>query len=202
MNFRKLHRYLLGLFAIFFFILSCSKKDSRLETIQSIQANTKITDEESLYQIAKVVFLDTLKNFKSEKNTNGKQDVTIEYGSNRAYTFFSQGDYSEKIQFDVVRHILLYAQASEKRNLGNLRISLIKPFFVKEPEAQKEITEEFEVFRVTIHINDIKQIAGWNNNKIWNDAKNIDSATITELFNQVRLKWKIELNELSRIELK
>ncbi|HMV43573.1 MAG TPA: hypothetical protein PK079_18665 [Leptospiraceae bacterium] len=187
---------------IFSFFYSCKKTDSRLDQIHQIQSNQTLTEEESLYQMARIIFSDTLKNFKLEKNSRGANDVSIEFGGNRAYTFYSESDYKEKIQFDVVRYILLYSQVTENKNIGAIRISLVKPYFVKEPDAKKEITEEFEVFRVNISMEDIKKISGWNNPKIWNDSRNINSSNMTELFNQVRLKWKIELNELSRIELK
>lgn len=180
--------------------LFCSKKNDQ-EDIQKFINNPSITDEEALYGISKVLFKDSLKSFKSEKNSLSKQDITIEYGGNRAYTFYSEGNYSEKIQFDTARNILLLFQSGEKRNLDTLRISLVKPYFVKEPDAKKEVMEEFEVFRVSVSLSDIKQIPGWDNSQIINEKKSMNSK-VTELFNQVRLRWKIELNELNRIELK
>ena len=62
--------------------------------------------------------------------------------------------------------------------------------------------EEFEVFRVSISLNDLNTIQDWENPKLLSDNKNANNAKVIELFNQVRLKWKIELNELRRIELK
>ena len=189
---------------VLFFSLSftsCKKRDKQIE-MNTIIENKNISDEEALYGISKVLFLDLLKSFKSEVNQAGKQDVVIEYGGNRANTFHSQENYSEKIQFDVVRYILLYFQSGSKRNLDNLRISLVKPYYVKEPDVKKEIMEEFEVFRVSISLNDLNTIQDWENPKLLSDNKNANNAKVIELFNQVRLKWKIELNELRRIELK
>ena len=48
---------------------------------------------------------------------------------------------------------------------------------------------------------DVIQVDNWNNSQMINDKKGLNSK-VTELFNQVRLRWKIELDELSRIELK
>ena len=198
-TFNKLLSITLGFFLVssHFF---CSKKENQ-EDIQKYINNPNISDEEALYGISKVIFKDSLKSFKSEKNSAGKQDITIEYGGNRAYTFYSDGNYSERIQFDTVRYILLLFQSGEKRNLDSLRISLVKPFFVKEPDAKKELTEEFEVFRVSMIYSDVIQVDNWNNSQMINDKKGLNSK-VTELFNQVRLRWKIELDELSRIELK
>lgn len=188
------------LFLLIIFLFTCKKKDNQNE-IQKFLNNPNISDEEALYGISKIIFGDSLKSFKSEKNPSGNQDVTIEYGGNRAYTFYSEGNYSERIQFETVRYILLLFQSGHKRKLDSLRLSLVKPYFVKEPEVKKEILEEFEVFRVNISLNDIKQIEGWDDPKMISDKKGLTSK-VTELFNQVRLNWKIELNELSRIELK
>ena len=96
----------------------------------------------------------------------------------------------------------MYANASKKRNLDNMRISVVKPYYVKEPEAKKEVTEEFEVFRASISVSELEKITGWNNQKLLSDNRNINNPNVIETFNQVRLRWKIELNELSRIELK
>jgi hypothetical protein len=191
-------------FLIFAFVVTafCSNKDSKKKEIQAYQKNQNISDEEALYGIGKIIFGDTLKTFKAEKNSFGKQDVTIEYGNNRAYTFYTEGNYSERIQLDTVRYILLYAASAKSRNLENLRISLVKPYYVKEPEVKKEIMEEFEIFRISISISDLMKIRDWDNPKLVNENRNANNANGIETFNQVRLLWKIELNELSRIELK
>ena len=49
---------------------------------------------------------------------------------------------------------------------------------------------------------EIEKIPNWENAKLLRDNKNINNSNVTEFLNQVRLKWKIELNELNRIELK
>ena len=187
---------------IFLFIVSCSKSNSNQKEILAFQENSNISDEEALYGISRIIFGDTLKSFKAEKNSSEKQDVTIEYGGNRAYTFYTEGNYTERIQFDTVRFILMYANASKKRNLDNMRISVVKPYYVKEPDAKKEVTEEFEVFRASISVSELEKITGWNNQKLLSDNRNVNNPNVIETFNQVRLRWKIELNELSRIELK
>ncbi|HRG48043.1 MAG TPA: hypothetical protein PLX69_01755 [Leptospiraceae bacterium] len=193
---------LVKIICIFLFIVSCSKGSPNQKEILALQENSNISDEEALYGIGRIIFRDTLKSFKAEKNSSEKQDVTIEYGGNRAYTFYTEGNYSERIQFDTVRLILLYANAAKKRNLDNMRISVVKPYYVKEPDVKKEVTEEFEVFRASISVSDLEKISGWNNQKLLNDNRNVNNPNVIETFNQVRLRWKIELNELSRIELK
>ena len=191
-----------SIICIFLFIVSCSKGSPNQKEILALQENSNISDEEALYGIGRIIFRDTLKSFKAEKNSSEKLDVTIEYGGNRAYTFYTEGNYTERIQFDTVRFILMYANASKKRNLDNMRISVVKPYYVKEPDAKKEVTEEFEVFRASISVSELEKITGWNNQKLLSDNRNINNPNVIETFNQVRLRWKIELNELSRIELK
>lgn len=203
MNLTKLLNTFCLIFIICFFIFFslCKKEDKNMD-MEKFTQNQSISDEEALYGIAKILFADSLKSFKSERNAEGKQDVTIEYGGNRAYTFHSDENYSEKIQFDVVRYILLFSKQAQKRNLNSLRISLVKPYYVKEPEAKKEITEEFEVFRANISLSELAKVSDWDNSKLLQDTRNASNPKIVELFNQVRLKWKIEMNELNRIELK
>jgi hypothetical protein len=190
------------LYAMIVFGFYCTHKDSNRKEIEALQNNKNISDEESLYGLAKIIFGDSLKSFKTEKNPNGKQNVTIDYGGNRAYTFYSEGNYTERIQLDTARYILLFFQAAKIRNLEELRLSVVKPYFVKEPNAKKETTEEFEVFRVHISLSEIEKISSWDNAKLLRDNKNSNNSNVAEFLNQVRLKWKIELNELNRIELK
>ena len=133
----------------------------------------------------------------SKSNSNQKEILAFQENS-----FYTEGNYTERIQFDTVRFILMYANASKKRNLDNMRISVVKPYYVKEPDAKKEVTEEFEVFRASISVSELEKITGWNNQKLLSDNRNINNPNVIETFNQVRLRWKIELNELSRIELK
>ncbi len=198
---KNLLSFSLALFIIFIGI-NCSKKYPKQKDIEALQNNQSISDEEALYGIGKIIFAESLKSFKTEKNTTGKQDVVIDYGGNRAYTFYSEGNYSDRIQLDTARYILLFSQAARKRNLEQLLISVVKPYYVKEPDAKKEVTEEFEVFRVSILLSELEKIPNWENPKHLLENKNIDNKNVTELLNQVRLRWKIELNELSRIELK
>ncbi len=195
-------KYSFIILLLIFFGNSCSHKDAKNKEIEALQNNKNITDEESLYGIAKIIFGDSLKSFKTEKNENGKQNVTIDYGGNRAYTFYSEGNYTERIQLDTARYILLFSQSAKIRNLEELRISVVKPYYVKEPDAKKEVPEEFEVFRAKVSLSEIEKIPNWENAKLLRDNKNINNSNVTEFLNQVRLKWKIELNELNRIELK
>lgn len=203
MNLTKLlNTYCLIFIICFFVFFSFCKKEDKYMDVEKFTQNQSISDEEALYGIAKILFADSLKSFKSERNAEGKQDITIEYGGNRAYTFHSEENYSEKIQFDIVRYILIYSKPAQKRNLSSLRISLVKPYYVKEPDVKKEITEEFEVFRASISLSDLIKVPDWDNSKLLQDKRNVNNPKIVELFNQVRLKWKIEMNELNRIELK
>lgn len=178
----------------------CSKKKSDPDVSEYIN-NQNITDEEAIYNIAKTIFKDQLKSFKSEKNTNGSQDVTIEFGGDRAYTFYSENSYSERIQFQVVRYIYLMFQNCQKRNIYNLRISAVKPYYVKEPNAKTEIVEEFEVFRASINIDKVKEIKNWENPAILREDKKMDKK-LESFFNELRTRWTIEMNELYRIQVK
>ncbi|MBL0265191.1 MAG: hypothetical protein IPQ05_15325 [Leptospiraceae bacterium] len=168
---------------IFLFIVSCSKGSPNQKEILALQENSNISDEEALYGIGRIIFRDPLKSFKAEKNSSEKLDVTIEYGGNRP-TLLCRRNQSERIQFDTVRFILLYANAAKKRNLGNMRVSVVKPYYVKEPEAKKEVTEEFEVFRASISVSELEKITGWNNQKLLSDNRNINNPNVIETFNQ------------------
>ncbi len=180
------------LFLILF--LFCKGPNIEFELAQ-LSKNKKLSAEELSYSLASKLLGNTLKNFQIEKNKDA-YDIYINYGNDRAYTFQSQNQYAERMQFDIVKLIINLFVFLKDTPISSLRISYSKPFFVKTND--REHTEEFEIFRVKVFFSDLKNISGL---KFIHDKKKMDS-DIRENFNKVRLVWKIEMNETARIELK
>lgn len=180
---------------IFFFILLfCKPVNKELVELENSVLNKKNSNEEIVLKISKTILKEQLKNFEYQEDL-----IYINFGSNMAYTFNSINKYSELVQFQVVRFILNFYYFAKKRNFKELRISYSKPFF--SDHEGKETISEFEIFRVKIDLREISKIKDIEKLKFLDDEKKMNS-NLKEIFNQVRLLWKVEMDETKRVELK
>jgi hypothetical protein len=82
-------------------------------------------------------------------------------------------------------------------------LSIVKPFYVREEAIKKEVIEEFEIFRISLDPLKVKQLENF-------ETANIDSISIEgkegeiqlNLLNSIIKNWKVELNEIHRVEIK
>ncbi len=181
---------------IFFFLILffCRPVNKDFLELENSTLNNKISNEELSLKICKIILKEQLKNFEYQENL-----IYINFGSNLAYTFNSSSKYSELIQFQIVRFILNFHYFAKKRNFKELRISYSKPFF-SSPDG-KETVSEFEIFRVKIDLNELKKNNEIEKLKFLSDEYKMNS-NLREIFNQVRLLWKVEMDEIKRVELK
>lgn len=179
---------------IFLTLLSCSKKKSDFILLEQFVNNQKISNEEVSLKVTKTILLNDLKNFEYQENS-----LYINFGSNLAYTFNSTSNYSESIQFQVIKFILNFNYFTKKRNFNELRISYSKPFFSS--QDGKETVSEFEIFRIKIDLKELNKIPEIDKLRYLDNEKKMNS-NLREIFNQVRLIWKVEMDETKRVELK
>jgi hypothetical protein len=178
--------------------LFCKPKSEN--ELHSLSINNKLANEEAILLISKKIFGDKWKNLEIEKTEQGFNQVYINYGNNIAYTFYTESNYKEKIQLEVARNLLIFSYYTRNKSIDSIRISLTKPYHVK--RENKESVEDFEIFRAKVFKKDIEKLLEENSIRyILNDDKRYTS-NVKEILNQLRLAWKIELNELDRIEVK
>ena len=182
---------------VLLFLFCKPKSDNEL---QLLSINNKLGNEEAILLISKKIFGDKWKNLEVEKTEQGLNQVYINYGNHLAYTFYTENNYKEKIQFEVARNLLIFLYYTRNKSIDSIRISLTKPYHVK--RENKESVEDFEIFRAKVFKKDIEKLLEENSIRyIMNDDKQYTS-NVKEILNQLRLAWKIELNELDRIEIK
>ncbi|MCB1176343.1 MAG: hypothetical protein KDK36_02080 [Leptospiraceae bacterium] len=186
---RKLIQFLLLLL-----VLQGCKKESP-KKLQDIVNNPKIPDEVIFIEVAKKIFKNQFKELKFESKDN-KKVVYIDYGGNSALTFRQSTDYVKEHMKITAKYALKYFQILKNRKLETLVLSIVKPLYVKEEEINKEVIEEFEIFRVRIEFEELEKIPEWE--KIDTEDPNFEDVYMEKIIQ----KWKVELNEFKRIELK
>lgn len=188
-------------FIIFFTLLSfitCKQKSTNLE---SISLDSKLTDDKAIELIVQNVYSTTLKSLKIEKTKSNQWKAFIEFGGSSALTFLSKDNYREMLERTVALNILKTFRLSKTRHLSSVRVSLVKPFYVNDPQLNKETIEEFEVFRVKYSLKKLSSIVGWDSVKLENENSTVSEQAIP-ILDEIRKGWKVELNEVHRVEVK
>lgn len=181
----------------FFFIvlvLFCSPKKNEITELENFLSKQNYTNEELALKVSKTILKNKLKTFEFLDDS-----VYINFGSNIAYTFKSESNYSESIQFEIVQFILNFYYFTKQKKINEIRVSYSKPFYA-ELEG-KETLSEYEIFRVKLDFSDLKKIKNIEKLKFLSDEKKMNS-NLREIFNQVRLVWKVEMDEIKRVQLK
>jgi hypothetical protein len=174
---------------------SSCKKSGRI-LLEEIANNPQYSDEFVYSEIAKRVFGNQLKGFRYDEE--GKK-ISIEFGENSALTFQNPDNYERDHKLVLAVYQVRYLQPLQQRMPNVLVMSLVKPFYVMEEKVNREIIEEFEIFRVRLDIKQFSQIKDiYSVNPNTSDEKEKKIRILDEIINL----WKVELNEFKRIELK
>lgn len=178
---------------------ACEKKNKESVFLED---NLKTPDEIFLVDLSKKVLKDQFKEAKVEKTPEGIH-LYLEFGGSSALSFRSQENFEREMHLTTAFFALKMNRLSSKRNIRQFTISIVKPFYVREESIKKEVIEEFEIFRVSIDPLQVKQIEKFK-------EVNIESLSIEgsggeiqlDVLNSIIKNWKVELNEIYRVEIK
>jgi hypothetical protein len=164
-------------------------------------SHTKILNQTSTSELAKIAFHHS---YKESKWDETDQSLYIEYGGSSALTFSDSKNYKPMTLLDLATKSYRLFRHGNPKGLNNLRVSLVKPFYVKNaPNPDTEI-QEFEVLRVHIDTRIWESISGNDSVDLYeiNDEDQLPSGKFREKLNLLMDSWKVELDEFSRIEVK
>lgn len=191
-------RFILIIFLILFY---CAQ--TQPEQAEQIVSNTSIKDKEAISQLANLVFGKTLKEFEISKRDEKNLQATIEYGGSSPLTFLSQKNYAKALKQETAKYIFRLLRYGNKRNLDYIRCSLVKPLYVNDPMLKKESVEEFEIFRIYISIEDLKNIKNWDKvDPFLETSQGLPTKDVVEVLKKIIQNWKVELDEFNRIKVK
>ncbi|MCB1142080.1 MAG: hypothetical protein H7A24_09275 [Leptospiraceae bacterium] len=180
-------------------LLNCKKNpDSQIEKL--IQ-NPGIKDEVVIIEVTKQILKSQFKEIRVEK-TDEKFNVLIDFGGSTALTFQEKKVYEKEMKLLTAKYMIELFYYLSSRKTDKLTLSLVKPFYIHEPQINKDVIQEFEVFRTSLDLATLDTIEGWRDwdTKAWNH-KGEDQDRLVEQLNKVISIWKVELNEFGRIEL-
>ncbi|BDA80434.1 hypothetical protein LPTSP3_g33640 [Leptospira kobayashii] len=188
------------LFLTFIYFLGCTPSGASKEKIITIHANKQIGVEEATAQLIPLIFEYELKEWKITTDPVSKNQILeISYGGSSALTFSSQKEYRTNT---TMLHALYSAKslfAFSPYSISDIRLSLVKPLYVKD-EAHPDVgIQEFEIFRTSMDMAKAKEVLKKHSRTDpFSTEKSEEKDRKTFLEDLVRT-WKLELDELNKI---
>jgi hypothetical protein len=185
---------------IVYIAFSTCKKKEELPLI--IIDDPKIPDEVYLIELSKKILLQNYKEAKVEKTKDGNF-LVLEYGGSSALSFRDQDTYQKEMKLITANYLLKFIRYTKSRNLKLITISIVKPYYVNEESIKREVIEEFEVYRVSLEIENTKNIKDIDIIDLENvNTKSPEWESKLKVLEEIIKSWRVELNDLRRIEVK
>lgn len=190
--------------SIFFFAAVC--KQSAKDQVQKILTDHQIPVEEKIRQSSFLLLGDRLKEIEispgvsPDGTTTDSVRVTLAVGGNSALTFLGQKEYKERMKLEVALLSFRLLQTLKDLPIESFRVSIVKPYYVK--NSPNDSVEEFEVFRAKMEKNSIVQIRGFDSvDSFAADSYDSPDPAVLDVMVQIVQSWKVELDELNRVEV-
>ncbi|EKO15951.1 hypothetical protein [Leptospira kirschneri] len=196
--------YFVFILLILFMNITC--KQSTKNKIQKILSDRQIPVEEKIRQTSFLLLGDRLKeieispNFAPDGSATGSLVITLSVGGNTALTFLGQKEYKERMKLEAALLSFRILQTLKSLPIESLRVSIVKPYYVKNSETDS--IEEFEVFRAKMEKNSLTRIQGFETvDSFAADSYDSPEPEVLDVMVQIVQTWKVELDELNRVEL-
>ncbi|EQA73855.1 hypothetical protein [Leptospira noguchii] len=196
--------YFVFILSILFTNTTCQQ--STKNKIQKILSDRQIPVEEKIRQTSFLLLGDRLKeieispNFSSDGSTTGSLVINLSVGGNTALTFLGEKEYKERMKLEAALLSFRILQTLRGLPVESLRVSIVKPYYVKNSETDS--IEEFEVFRAKMEKNSLIRIQGFETvDSFAADSYDSPEPEVLDVMVQIVRTWKVELDELNRVEL-
>ncbi|EMJ74006.1 hypothetical protein LEP1GSC034_0130 [Leptospira interrogans str. 2003000735] len=196
--------YFVFILSILFTNITCEQNTKN--KIQKVLSNRQIPIEEKIRQTSFLLLGDRLKeieispNFAPDGSATGSLVITLSVGGNTALTFLGQKEYKERMKLEAALLSFRVLQTLKGLPIESLRVSIVKPYYVKNSETDS--IEEFEVFRAKMEKNSLTRIQGFETvDSFAADSYDSPEPEVLDVMVQIVQTWKVELDELNRVEL-
>ncbi len=196
--------YFVFILLILFTNITCEQNTKN--KIQKVLSNRQIPVEEKIRQTSFLLLGDRLKeieispNFAPDGSATGSLVITLSVGGNTALTFLGQKEYKERMKLEAALLSFRVLQTLKGLPIESLRVSIVKPYYVKNSETDS--IEEFEVFRAKMEKNSLTRIQGFETvDSFAADSYDSPEPEVLDVMVQIVQTWKVELDELNRVEL-
>ncbi|EMM73553.1 hypothetical protein LEP1GSC043_4510 [Leptospira weilii str. Ecochallenge] len=206
-NFNFICRLFCLIFILSISIANVGCKPSIKDQVEKILSDREIPLEEKIRQTSFLLLGDRLKEIEISPSISptgdktGTVKVTLAMGGNTALTFLGQKEYKERMKLEAALLSFRILQTLKNLPIESFRISIIKPYYVK--NSPTDSIEEFEVFRAKMEKNSLIQIKGFETvDSFAADSYDSPEPEVLDVMVQIVRSWKVELDELNRVEIK
>ncbi|EQA44923.1 hypothetical protein LEP1GSC050_2982 [Leptospira broomii serovar Hurstbridge str. 5399] len=200
-NSKKLHSLILIFTFALTVVFNC--KPSPKEKVQKVLAENNLQEVEKIRGVAWALFGDRLKEVEIvpvQDSIPAKYEVYLGFGGTSALTFLESEQYAARMKLELALQSYRFLQCLEGISFGKFRMSLIKPFFIKNGEERG--TEEFEIFRFRADGDDLRKIPGFKETDSFAaDRYDAPSPQVITILFKIVEKWHIELDQFARVEV-
>ncbi|PJZ53735.1 hypothetical protein [Leptospira adleri] len=187
--------------SVLFSMIAC--KPSPKDQVQKILSDKQIPVEEKIRQTSFLLLGDRLKEIEiapGDISGSGAVKVTLAVGGNSALTFLGQKEYKERMKLEIALLSFRLLQTLKNLPIESIRVSIIKPYYVK--NSPTESIEEFEVFRARMEKTSMNSIQGFETvDSFAADSYDSPDPAVLDVMVQIVRSWKVELDELNRVEV-
>ncbi len=187
---------------LIFGLIQC--KQTPKEKVQIILSDKTLSQEDKIRQAASGLFSERLKEIEiipEPANPSNRYEIYIAFGGTSALTFLESAQYANRMKLEMALASYQFLQSLEGIPFGKFRMSLVKPFFIKNG-AERGI-EEFEIFRFRTDAGKIRTLPGFKEVDSFATDRNEEPITqVMDILKQITDTWEIELDHFSRIEVK
>ncbi|TGK07443.1 hypothetical protein EHO59_04895 [Leptospira semungkisensis] len=179
-------------------------KQTPKEKVRAVLSNNGLSQEEKIKTVALTLFGERLKEIEvtSLYDEQGpKYEIYLGFGGTSALTFLESSQYAIRMKVELALETYRFLQSLDGVRFGKYRMSLIKPFFIKNGASRG--IEEFEIFRFRTDGEELKKISGFYETDSF-DADRFDSPSgqVMIVLNEMMKLWQIELDQFARVEVK
>lgn len=203
---KKILRLFYFVFILSILFTNITREQNTKNKIQKVLSNRQIPVEEKIRQTSFLLLGDRLKeieispNFAPDGSATGSLVITLSVGGNTALTFLGQKEYKERMKLEAALLSFRVLQTLKGLPIESLRVSIVKPYYVKNSETDS--IEEFEVFRAKMEKNSLTRIQGFETvDSFAADSYDSPEPEVLDVMVQIVQTWKVELDELNRVEL-
>lgn len=179
------------------FLLFCSP--STQEKLEDWSKNTSMANAKEWDNLVKLTFDHS---YRESRWNPDNQELFVEYGGSSALTFTDSQNYVPRSLLDLARKSYRTYYYGRSRGIKSLRVSLVKPFYVKNSEDPNTEIQEFEVYRAYINEETWKNLSqNQDVNPFETNEYDLPEGKFHNVLDELIKTWKVELNEFPKIEV-
>ncbi|PJZ71591.1 hypothetical protein CH373_02165 [Leptospira perolatii] len=191
------------IFIVFLILFSYGCKQSPKESALEILQKQSIPEPERIREAAEALFGERLKDMEVVPGSDSsKYEIYLAFGGTSALTFLESDQYAARMRLELALQTFRFLQVLEGYPIGKFRMSLVKPYFVKNSEEDRGV-EEFEVFRFRADGEQLRALPGFKDVDAFSaDRYDAPKPEVINVLFKIVQNWQVELDLFPRVQVK